>query len=413
MADIIPTKISILDGDTEAYDDSLGDSATFTPLHSAVLPPIALGGTFYQYGVLAVLSHEAIDATHSDFHVKFYDIEDGGEISGTTIEVNNTGATKPGVESFLYSGLSPLQAKYAGAAMWYPDDNVPTNGIVRVLLSQYVTTVGGNRRLIAKEDSLSISGKICDVSPYSKSTNLYLLVGRGETSTGDSQIQCVKATITDTSWPESPTDSTLLDLSAVWTQEVAPSWMADRPDTCLKVQNIPAVAGITQGIMALMGNWVSGVTVHPSVSNPRLVYLEVDGTPDSSHIEGYGYAHGMTVNQFGDIYVTGTADIVNGGDYLICKYNVDHLGATYARVLHGDDGLGDYTGDPLATHVITPTWNGSYLVVQDHGTASTRFFVYDKDLRYITNFTVSSTAVASGTRWRGSNKAIPWWGENY
>ena len=162
-----------------------------------------------------------------------------------------------------------------------------------------------------------------------------------------------------------------------------------------------------------MGNWIDG-TIHLAVSDPRLCILDPDGVPLWSHEWGYGRASGMVVNQFGDIFATGTADMVSGGPFLLCRYGVNHFGETQARVEHGRDGLGSYSSDPEGTHVAQPCWNGAVLSVMDHGPDQTRVFVYDRHLNFLRSFPISSASAADGgPRWRGSAKSTTWWGEAY
>jgi hypothetical protein len=256
-----------------------------------------------------------------------------------------------------------------------------------------------------------VDGLICGASPLSKTADPYFLVALGQTAPGQAQILCRRLEIQDTNYPDAPGDAPLFDIAECWSQEYTAAFWLNRPDTCLAAQNVPATMALDPGIVALFGNWAAPEP-HPAVSDPRLALLALDGTPLWSHEFGCGRAHGMTVNQFGDIFVTGTADIVNGGPFLICRYGVNQFGQTQARVQHGEGGLGNYASDPEATHVVTPTWNGSRLIVQDHGPESTRFFIYDRNLAMKGSFTVSA-APCAGLRWRGSIASSTWWGEAY
>jgi hypothetical protein len=324
-----------------------------------------------------------------------------------------TGSDLPtAAELIQHSGLSPLQAGRAGFAAFYQTDDTPS-ARVDVLLSQYVDETDGGRRLVEGLASYATGGLVTDLAPFSKTSDIFVLVALGNTSAGDAQILCLKASIDDADWPESPSVKPLLTLAEFWSQEYEAAFWLDRPDTCLAAQPMPSVAGgPTQRIVAVMGNWVAP-GAHRAVDQPRLMVADIEGVGLWSHEFGYGRAHGMIVNQAGEIYVTGTADIVNGGDFLVCKYDVSRLGETLGRVAHGADGLGGYTGDPADTHVITPMWTGANLIVMDEGPTATYAHVYDRDLRFLKRTLVSETASPGGPRFRGSSKATAWWGQLY
>lgn len=412
MADLVPSKIRIETGAAAALSDAAGATPTDVPLASAILPPQSFGDTYYASGLLAALFCTP-DTDAIDYTVRVYDLATGDLVALPALEVNVTGSDSPNAAGALpFAGLSPLQRGRNGWATFYLTDDATPAAVLRVLLSQYVTETGGTRRLVTGEATYGLAQRIVDASPLSKTSDLYLLLGLAQTAEGAAQVHCVKATIDDTGWPASPGSQALLTLAEFWSQEYTAAFWLNRPDTCLAVQATPAVASLTQQIVMLLGNWETP-TIHNAVSDPRIVLADLEGKALWSHEFGYGNAHGMIVNQFGDIFVVGTRDIVNDGPFLICRYSTRNLGETERRVEHGAGGLGAYAGDPSETHVVTPMWTGSRLIVQDHGPSATSIYVYDRDLNLIKSFALSSTASPGGPRFRGSNKATAWWGESY
>ena len=232
----------------------------------------------------------------------------------------------------------------------------------------------------------------------------------------ESHIKQYTLTLNTTGWPEDPTDDDLITFTDEWAGGIAlthASWLT-RPDTCLAVQPTPAIAGLDQWIVALVGNYVTD-TECPLISDPRLVLIDFDGVPTWTFEDGYGKATGMCLNQYGEIYVTATQDIMNGGNYLICRYDsrYEDFGETEARVLHGDNGLGDYAEDPDSARVMRPIWDGTYLTVQDHSPTSTYVYVYDRDLNFIRKYELATEDPSDGPRWRVSRFSSPWFGETY
>lgn len=247
----------------------------------------------------------------------------------------------------------------------------------------------------------------------------------GATMTGgtdaESHLMQYKLTINDTDWPEDPTDDDLIAFTDQWDGGIAidhSGWLT-RPDTVLVVQPTPAISGLQNWIVLLMGNFYED-TMTLGVTEPRLVLMDFDGVAQYTHTTFYGKAWGMCLNQYGEIYVTATKEIMGGKDYLICRYDsrftdfaVGEFGELQAYVQHGQDGLGDYTEDPEATRVLCPIWDGERLTVQDHSGTSTYAYVYDRDLNFLHKYEVETDDPSDGKRWLVSRFSTPWFGETY
>ncbi|MEN6536710.1 MAG: hypothetical protein ABFD89_23845 [Bryobacteraceae bacterium] len=184
-------------------------------------------------------------------------------------------------------------------------------------------------------------------------------------------------------------------------------------------------------IVVLFGDPVYGTGVdaaaagtdHMSVEKPKLAVL--DGKPGSFTSPGAVFrtqsddrantdlrARGMVMNQFGEIFVAVNGSLVyDAAPNLIEKYSIHDLDTPMAVVVHGDNGLGSGAAGPEQTYICEPTWDGEFLIVQDHEEARTRMFVYDRDLNYVDSFVLSESAIDGGLRWRGGMFATQWWGE--
>jgi hypothetical protein len=413
------------------YDIFLGTSNAFTTALPADFSPICpyfvrtniYGelGTDYTFSKGYIMCAGAQTPTVGSKYVKSISYNPTTGDVATDSNLNYTSVDDPAQVSsgdeYLYSAGTTLQSGLLG---WF--FYLKTTGgdfyPIWALNTKYAT---GVRTTITPASGIDIvGGSISDFSPVPFGIRTAFLMGRYGIGATDDLI--LLESYSDNIPADGIADPQLSTVLAKTPTEIRSGWDQDWEelffDTCLDLQMISVRGRGAGNVVTLLGAWETPV-FHKVLSSPVIailsgpqqsVVLNRSGTGYRESTITYGLevlnshapqttyvAHGMVVNQHGDVYTVGTGDFVNGvANHLICKYNPWNLGVTQTSVSHTSNGLGDYYADPLDTHICNIMVDGAYVMVLDHDPAKTRLFVYDYDLNFVSKATLS-TANASPT----------------
>lgn len=439
MSLLTPSTVNFGTGIVSEFSTSIvNENATLYPYNTSIIGPAILqqaDGTFTRYedGLLAVMYRWADSGSGSiRYYVNLFDLTTGSRVQ-LLDEEEVSHSDVEGLYPLFQSGIRPITSGHWGYIYWLSNRTTP--GIIARLVRWGWFDDSGTATYAKKATSFSgdigspTINHITDIVPIPKSPGIDFIVARGQIDPATEKHLYCLVTLLNLSYG-SPASSD--DFLAIWSKAFTTAdWATwtDNPDTALAVQVVRCNrSAVNNNIVVALGDWVASPTIHPAVSNPKLALIAGAGQTArkntsmatyvgaggviQSHVEGAANLHGMVVNQLGEVFVVGNGGLKAANDHLIEKYYAWDLGATepVAFVDHddADNGeLGHGYASAADTHVYSPIWTGSLLIVMDYSAAATEVVVFDHTLTFVRKFTLSDNQ-ADSRRWIGGKESHPW-----
>lgn len=393
---------------TTAYNQATVTGTDVYFRGACLMPPVVISGTTYSKGILLVLYRDGSQR----FEVDAFDVSTKNRISILSTSITGTSLEFP----FIF----PLTQAQSGYCVVYKDV-----GVI------YTKTVRANGSTDTSAQSFTADYPLT-ASPLAKTPSPAFHVGLYSSSSH--QLKYFRETINQSTG----TGTMTLEWSKQFTDASWADW-AVSPNCVLSVQSFPIGAPHAGKLAAVLGTY--GTTslfyndlTNPSdktgtilvATNPKLAIINGGSTAEgtvfnsAAEISG-GTVYGMCVNQFGEIFLTGSFT----GDTRVLKYGPYDLATAEASLVVGTPTGFCQATLPSDSMCINPIWDGARLIVEDSATTRTRLWVFDRDLTYVDDYQVSTTAPTAdapfaftgnesyGGRVQMNKMCTPWFGLNY